>query len=142
MEEYEQKVEQNQKRNKKYIKEFTEWLNEKGLSKKTIRKHLDNVKLYINEYLNYYDVIKVEDGIEEVDDFLEGWFIEKCLFATKTSLKETAASLKTFYQYMSEYNYVKKEDYKQLCSIIKDNMDIYLEQLEAFDNGIYYDIWA
>ena len=41
---------------------------------------------------------------------------------------------------MSEYNYVKKEDYKQLCSIIKDNMDIYLEQLEAFDNGIYYDI--
>lgn len=142
MEEYEQKVEQNQKRNKKYIKEFTEWLNEKGLSKKTIRKHLDNVKLYINEYLNYYDVIKVEDGIEEVDDFLEGWFIEKCLFATKTSLKETAASLKKFYQYMSEYNYVKKEDYKQLCSVIKDNMDIYLEQLEAFDNGIYYDIWA
>lgn len=59
MEEYEQKVEQNQKRNKKYIKEFTEWLNEKGLSKKTIRKHLDNVKLYINEYLNYYDAIKV-----------------------------------------------------------------------------------
>lgn len=140
MEEYEQKVEQNQKRNKKYIKEFTEWLNEKGLSKKTIRKHLDNVKLYINEYLNYYDAIKVEDGIEEVDDFLEGWFIEKCLFATKTSLKETTASLKKFYQYMSEYNYVKKEDYKQLCSIIKDNMDIYLEQLEAFDNGIYYDI--
>lgn len=140
MEEYEQKVEQNQKRNKKYIKEFTEWLNEKGLSKKTIRKHLDNVKLYINEYLNYYDAVKVEDGIEEVDDFLEGWFIEKCLFATKTSLKETAASLKKFYQYMSEYNYVKKEDYKQLCSIIKDNMDIYLEQLEAFDNGIYYDI--
>lgn len=140
MEEYEQKVEQNQKRNKKYIKEFTEWLNEKGLSKKTIRKHLDNVKLYINEYLNYYDVIKIEDGIEEVDDFLEGWFIEKCLFATKTSLKETTASLKKFYQYMSEYNYVKKEDYKQLCSIIKDNMDIYLEQLEAFDNGIYYDI--
>ena len=96
--------------------------------------------MYINEYLNYYDVIKVEDGIEEVDDFLEGWFIEKCLFAIKTSLKETAASLKKFYQYMSEYNYVKKEDYKQLCSIIKDNMDIYLEQLEAFDNGIYYDI--
>ena len=96
--------------------------------------------MYINEYLNYYDVIKVEDGIEEVDDFLEGWFIEKCLFATKTSLKETAASLKKFYQYMSEYNYVKKEDYKQLCSVIKDNMDIYLEQLEAFDNGIYYDI--
>lgn len=90
--------------------------------------------------MNYYDAIKVEDGIEEVDDFLEGWFIEKCLFATKTSLKETAVSLKKFYQYMSEYNYVKKEDYKQLCSIIKDNMDIYLEQLEAFDNGIYYDI--
>lgn len=60
MEEYEQKVEQNQKRDKKYIKKFTEWLNEKGLSKKTIRKHLDNVKLYINEYLIIMMLLKLK----------------------------------------------------------------------------------
>lgn len=33
------KVEENRKRNEKYIEEFEKWLNEKGLVKKTIRKH-------------------------------------------------------------------------------------------------------
>ena len=35
MVDYEIKVEENRKRNEKYIKEFEEWLNEKGLVKKT-----------------------------------------------------------------------------------------------------------
>ena len=49
----------------------------KGLVKKTIRKHLSNVDLYINDYLNYYDITKVEDGMSSVHSFLDGWFIEK-----------------------------------------------------------------
>lgn len=51
MADYEIKVEENRKRNEKYIKEFEAWLNEKGFVKKTIRKHLSNVELYINDYL-------------------------------------------------------------------------------------------
>lgn len=72
MVDYEIKVEENRKRNEKYIKEFEKWLNEKGLVKKAIRKHLSNVDLYINDYLNYYDVTKVEDGISSVHSFLDG----------------------------------------------------------------------
>ena len=69
MTDYEIKVEENLKRNEKYIKEFEKWLNEKNLAKKTIRKHISNINLYINDYLNYYDVIKVEDGIGSVYSF-------------------------------------------------------------------------
>ena len=137
---YDRKVEENRKRNEKYIKEFENWLNEKGLVKKTIRKHLSNVDLYINNYLNYYDITKVEDGMTCIHSFLDGWFIEKCLWASKNLLKETAASIKKFYQYMSENNYVSVEDYKDMCSFIKENMDDFLEQVDAFDNGTYYDI--
>ncbi len=138
---YEIKVEENRKRNEKYIKEFENWLEAKGLVKKTIRKHINNVNLYINDYLNNYDITKVEDGMDEVYSFLGGWFIEKCLWASQTSLKETAASIKKFYQYMGENNYVSEEDYKEMCSFIKDNMDEFLEQLDDFDNGTYYDIF-
>lgn len=55
---WEKKVEENHKRNEKFIKEFESWLIQKNLAKKTIRKHLNNASLYINDYLNYYDQVQ------------------------------------------------------------------------------------
>lgn len=138
---WEKKVEENRKRNEKYINEFKDWLNNKNLVKRTINKHLSNVDLYLNDYLNYYDITKMEDGIYSVYSFLNGWFIEKCMWASKTSIKDTAASIKKFYQCMSEKNYVSVEDYKSLCQEIKENMDEFFDQVDAFDNGTYYDIF-
>lgn len=137
----EKKIKENQKRNKKFMKEFEEWLKEKSLSDKTIKKHLSNVDLFINDYLNYYDVETAEEGITSVYSFLNGWFIEKCMWATPYTTKEEAASIKKFYAYMSEKGYVEKEDYKFLCEELKDSMDEILDTLEAFDNGTYYDMF-
>lgn len=141
MKDYWSKLEENKERNQKYIIEFEEWLNKKGLVNKTIRKHINNVDLYVNDYLNYYDITKVEEGVHLVYSFLDGWFIEKCMWASKNSLKETAASIKKFYQYMSENNYVNKKDYENMCSFIKQNMDNFLEQVDAFEEGTYYDMF-
>ena len=137
----EKKIKENQKRNKKFMKEFEEWLKEKSLSDKTIKKHLSNVDLFINDYLNYYDVETAEEGITSVYSFLNCWFIEKCMWATPYTTKEEAASIKKFYAYMSEKGYVEKEDYKFLCEELKDSMDEILDTLEAFDNGTYYDMF-
>lgn len=141
MEDFEKKIEENKKRNKKFIKEFEEYLKEKNLSAKTIKRHLSNVDLFINDYLNYYDIGTPEEGIVSVYSFLSGWFIEKCMWATVYTTKETAASIKKFYAYMSEKGYVKKEDYKELCEELKDSMDEILEYLDAFDNGTYYNMF-
>ena len=138
---WEKNVEENHKKNKKYIEEFEDWLKDKGLAKKTIRKHVNNASLYIDDYLNYYDAETMEDGVHFVNGFLDGWFIEKCLWSSRTSLKETAASIKKFYEFMNEKEYVAKEDYKNLCKEIKDNINQYLEQMDAFDNGTYYDMF-
>lgn len=141
MKDLEKKIEENKKRNKKFMKEFEEYLKEKNLKDKTIKKHLSNVDLFINDYLNYYDIETPEEGINSVYSFLSGWFIEKCMWATVYTTKETAASIKKFYAYMSEKGYVKKEGYKELCEELKDNMDEILDTLEAFDNGTYYDMF-
>lgn len=141
MENIEKKIKENQTRNKKFIKEFEEWLKEKSLSDKTIKKHLSNVDIFINDYLNYYDIETAEEGITSVYSFLNGWFIEKCMWATPYTTKEEAASIKKFYAYMSEKGYVEKEDYKFLCEELKDSMDEILDTLEAFDNGTYYDMF-
>ena len=141
MENIERKIKENQTRNKKFIKEFEEWLKEKSLSDKTIKKHISNVDIFINDYLNYYDIETAEEGITSVYSFLNGWFIEKCMWATPYTTKEEAASIKKFYAYMSEKGYVEKEDYKFLCEELKDSMNEILDTLEAFDNGTYYDMF-
>ena len=141
MKDLEKKIEENKKRNKMFMKEFEDYLKEKNLKDKTIKKHLSNVDLFINDYLNYCDIETPEEGINSVYSFLSGWFIEKCMWATVYTTKETAASIKKFYAYMSEKGYVKKEDYKELCEELKDSMDEILEYLDAFDNGTYYDMF-
>lgn len=139
---YDKMVNENTKRNTKYLNEFKKWLNTKGFVDKTIRKHLSNTDLYINNYLNYYDVINAEDGLHYVYSFLNGWFVEKCTWSTRNSLKETAASLKKFYQYMSENNYVDIKDFKETFTFIKNNMDKLLEYVDEYNNfedDYYYD---
>ncbi|MDD4187965.1 MAG: site-specific integrase [Bacilli bacterium] len=134
MEDFEKAVAKNIKRNKKYIKEFENKLKEKGLSKKTIRNHLNNIDLFLNNYLNYYDIILMEDGIGRVYSFLGDFFIRKCLWSSKTSIKSNAATLKKFYKCMSEKKYIEKEIYEQMVKIINDNMDFFLDELDAYDN--------
>lgn len=120
---WKEKVEENYKRNDKFIQEFENWLIQKKLTKKTISKHISNASFYINDYLNYYDAISMIEGVHYVHEFLDGWFMEKCLWSSKNSLKETAASIKKFYLCMSEKGYVSKDDYNELCYFIKENMD-------------------
>lgn len=134
MSSYEKDLEKNTKRNETFMKEFASWLDDKNLAPKTIKKHLDNIDLYINDYLNYYEVTKMEDGLTMAYTFLSDWFIRKCLYATKTSIMENAASIKKFYQCMSEKKYVDTKEYKFLCEMIKNNMDNFLDSLEEFDN--------
>lgn len=120
--------------NEKYMKEFSDWLNAQNLSSKTINKHINNVDLYINDYMNYYEVTKMEDGVNMAYDFFNDWFIRKCLWVTNNSLKETATSVKKFYHCMCEKGYVDAEGYKFLCLTIKNNMDVFRETLYEFDN--------
>ena len=141
---YEKEIKENIKRNEKYLDEFEKWLNKKGLVNKTIKKHLSNADLFINDYLTYYDITKAEDGLGDVFPFLNGWFVEKCMWSSRNSLKETSASLKKFYQYMSENNYVDVNDYNETFEFIKDNMDKLLEYVDEFNNfdeDDYYDIF-
>ena len=142
---YEKEVEENKKRNKKFLKEFEKWLKEKNLSEKTIRNHVSNADLYINDYLTYYEVTHMEDGLYSVDSFLSNWFIRKCMWASRYSVKTTSASIKKFYQCMSEKKYVNKEDYKKLCTIIKESMPNVLKAYDEYEkeceDELYGFIW-
>ena len=137
----EKQIENNKKRNDKFLKEFEIWLNNKGLAAKTINNHLNNASLYINDYLNYHDVYSMEAGISFVDNFLSDWFVRKCMWFTAYSIKTTAASIKKFYECMSDLNYVNKTAYKNLCNELKENMDYYIDNVEEYNNFDEDDFW-
>lgn len=138
LDEREKQLKENTKRNEDYLKMFEKSLEEKQLTAKTIRKHISNIDFYLNDYLTYYDeIIKMEDGTQYTRSFLGDWFIRKAMWASKSSIKEMASSLKKFYEYMSAFGFVKISDYQEMCYEIKDNMDRYLENLEDYDNGTF-----
>ena len=138
LDEREKQLKENTKRNEDYLKMFEKSLEEKQLTAKTIRKHISNIDFYLNDYLTYYDeIIKMEDGTQYTRSFLGDWCIRKAMWASKSSIKEMASSLKKFYEYMSALGFVKISDYQEMCYEIKDNMDRYLENLEDYDNGTF-----
>ena len=138
--EFDKMVKETEKRNEKFLDIFEKELKESGLSKKTIYGHLSNVSLFINDYLPYYqENIKMEEAMGYVDDFLGYFFIHKCMWATPSSLKGTAASIKKFYKCMASNKLVDEDDYKYLCDEIKENMDAYLQDLYEFDHFDEYE---
>lgn len=138
--EYEEKMKNNQKENKKYIKEFEEWLKKKNLTLKTIKNHVSNTELYIEDFLNYYDASSMEEGCYRIEDFLGDWYIRKCMWSTAGNLKTTATSIKKFYQCMLELGHIDQEHYDELQSTIKDNMDIWIEEIEEYNDDCFNDL--
>lgn len=141
-EEYEKKCDEIREENKRYLNIFSEDIN--GLSPKTIKKHLNNVDTYINDYLLMKDMLTMEQGVTEINGYLGYFFIEKCMWSTPASIKSTAASIKKFYKSMMEHGFIEKKAYDDLCFIIKENMEYWQESCAAyndFDADSPFDFW-
>jgi len=127
--------------NKRLLRGFEDWLKASGLSAKTIQKHLYNIDFYINEFLLYQEATDAKDGAGSVDLFLGYWFIRKALWASQTSIRGNAASLKKFYTFMHEKGLIEDDDLANLKETIKRGMPEWLATLERFDDPFIDDVW-
>ena len=125
--EYEKKCEKLKKENEVYLEWFKQDLEEKGLKPKTIRNHLENMDLYLNEYLQYEDANSMEKGIDMTSDFLGYWFIRKCLWSSPDTVRSCSASIKKFYKSMLARGKISQEDYDMLVFTIKDNLEDWMD---------------
>lgn len=122
-----------QNANRTYLEIFEKWLQDKGLSKKTIDNHLFNAKFYINDFLYGYFEEDVIQGCYEVNRFLGDWFIRKAIWSSCDHIKGNAASFKKFYACMLENGVINQKDYDALCEDIKDNMPVWLDEMKRYD---------
>ena len=125
---YDQYIEECKKikeRNYLLLDLFKDDLIQSGLKDKTISRHLSNVEFYINEFLLYRDAYPMEEGLNMLDDYLGDFYIRKCLWSTPGNIKSTAASIKKFYKSMLAHGEIDKAGYHDLCSLIKDSMEVW-----------------
>ena len=134
-EELERQANKVREENKVHLSEFEKWLTDKGLSKKTIENHVDNVEFYINMYLLRYQIQDVTDGCFQgnLDVFLGDYFIRKCMWASCAHIKGNAASFKKFYAFMLEKGVIKQSDYDELCESIKLDMPEWLATMKEVE---------
>lgn len=116
------------------LEQFALWLSKSGLSEKTVLKHVDNVDLYINDYLLREEPVQPEDGVDCIGWFLGDWFIRKALWASEASIKGNAASFKKFYGFMLEQGRIDADALDELKQEIKEEMPDWLEKLRQFDD--------
>ena len=133
-EKYEKECKRIRKENEKLISDFEKWLSAKALSSKTIEKHASNVDFYVNDFLLYEDAIEAADGVSSIGMFLGYWFIRKAMWASKSAIKQNAASLKKFYEFMLERRKIAKESFEHLKETIKEDMPEWTATMERYDN--------
>ncbi len=133
-EQYEIECERIREANGKLLDDFEAWLQKSGLSSATIRKHTENVDFYINEFLLYEDAEEAHEGIHSIGMFLGYWFIRKATWASASSIKGNAASLKKFYTFLQERGLVSKDDLDLLKETIKEEMSEWLATLARYND--------
>ncbi len=140
-EKYEEDCKKIRKVNEDLLNEFYAWLKASGLSEKTINNHCQNVEFYVNDYLLYEDAIEAKEGAGDVGMFLGYWFIRKTMWASKSSIKSHATSLKKFYTFMHEKGLIEKEELTGLKQRIKEEMPEWLATLQRYDDPSVEDVW-
>lgn len=140
-EKYEDDCKAIREANKLLLREFEAWMKAVGLSKKTMDNHLSNIDFYVNEYLLYEDASEARDGVGAAGMFLGYWFIKKAMWASQSSIKGNATSLKKFYTFMYEKGLIDNEDLADLKETIKEGMPEWLATLERYDDPSVEDVW-
>lgn len=133
-EQYEIECERIRDSNGKLLDAFATYLQQSGLSSKTIDKHTENIDFYINEFLLYEDAEEPQEGVHGVSMFLGYWFIKKAMWASASSIKSNAASLIKFYTFLHERELVSQDALDSLKETIKEEMPEWMATLARYDD--------
>ena len=133
-EEYEHRCNLIREENQAILDAFESWILAKGLSKATAKNHRENIGFFINEFLLYESPKHASEGVDEVGMFLGYWFIRKAMWASETSIKSNAMSLKKFYDFMMERGEVTSEAVKDMKDRIKEDLPEWIATVRRYDD--------
>jgi hypothetical protein len=127
---YDVRVRAMQAANQPILNAFEVWLEQSGLSEKTIQIHLSNIDFFTN-YLVYYEPLKKLDEANSGDVwmFLDDWFPRKALWTSITSITSYLASFKKFFRWMGETGRVSPQIVTDVLEILKEERGTFLRNV-------------
>ncbi len=139
MPEDEGKVKAARKRNDELLKLFKQRLTEQGLSKRTVKKHLDKLELFADDYM------AIDGGsiassrpadratMMDVDEFLAEWLLYEAPLSPVAETKAHITALKKFYAYLKEMQQMPVEDADEILELLQRDRDYYLELAQELE---------
>ena len=127
---YDRRVQAIQAANQSILNAFEVWLEQSGLSEKTIQTHVSNIDFFTN-YLVYYEPLKKLDEANSGDVwmFLDDWFPRKALWASVTGVKFYLASFKKFFRWMGETGRVSPQTVADVLETLKEDRNAFLRNV-------------
>ena len=121
--EYEAEYKKFKRENIQYLAVFVDDMVKEGLPKEIIEGHYKNVDFYLNIYLLRDGGDDMLSGCSDIiENYFGYYFIQKCSWASPSTMKETADSIEKFYKSMLEHGFVGKEDFETFCSVIENGL--------------------
>ena len=108
--------------NQPLLDDFEAWLEQSGLSEKTVKTHVSNIDFFTH-YLVYYEPLnKLDEATDsDVNWFLADWFPRKALWASVTSVKSYLTSFRKFFRWMGETGRVSPETVADVLVTLKED---------------------
>ncbi len=125
-------IEAVRERNMELLRTFEQWLTRRGLSAGTARRHLDNVKLFADEYMTEGGSTGVprpadQAEIVDVDEFLSEWFMREVEGASARAVEANITSLKRFYRCLKETGQMSPEKADEVLELLRVDRNYYIE---------------
>ncbi|MHA1674118.1 MAG: hypothetical protein ACTSYI_10880 [Promethearchaeota archaeon] len=118
---------------KQLIKKFSDHLAiKKKLKSNTIDRHISTITFFYDTYLQQYEeahLLDVEGST--IEDFLGNWYIRKVLSSNTSDILAILASLKKFYKFLLDREYITLEQYEEIHAECK-NPKKYYDRFDSY----------
>jgi site-specific recombinase XerD len=128
----------NNNDNKTLIKEFELSLKSDGLAKKTMRRHIQNIELFVIDYMDVEE-IEFSRWSDEIDEFFD-WALRKNVIFSQSSLQQYTSSIKKFFKFLFDTGKIDLKTSKRVNLIIKDGMPDWKDSV-AVQGDMFLDQW-
>lgn len=134
---WETHIEASIKNNEKMLAAFKEYMiTVKGLSEKTVKRHIEQLDFYLTIYLTEYEQATPMNSTDAAGNFLGDFFVRKNLMSSHTSLKQNGSALKKLYQFLYEAGEISKIDLTEINESIRTGTQEGEEYLSLTDDGL------
>jgi len=132
---YDQEVDKIRVYNQPILDEFQSWLQNTGVTPKTVKNHIENIKFFA-EYMVYYEPLQKVDEADagDVYSFLADWFPHKAMWASESSTKSNMASFRKFFKFLRESSRVDDDTEIEVRDTLKEHKDEFLDAVAFNDD--------